>query len=293
MDSTPPPGGLPSDTPVVPTVPVLPVASDTPGVACDKAAFVSETIPDGTDFAPSAAFTKTWRVRNTGTCTWNTSYAIVFDHGDALSAPAAVAFPGVVAPGQEVDLSLNMVAPAAPGTYESFWKFRNGSGVIFVANPFSAKIDVIPPTATLTQTPTFAWGIIITLGPIFILKTSQQVYKQESVAAGATGNATIACPGSSIVTGGGFALGTTTNMFAYTTSKDGNGWRTYASNNSGSSQLLNSYAVCLSNSGGTTSQVFAQVTAPANSTGNAVVACPAGSVVTGGGYGSNLNVHSL
>jgi hypothetical protein len=286
MDSTPLPGSLPSDTPVVPTVPALPGASDTPGVPCDKVTFVSETIPDGTDFAPSAAFTKTWRVRNTGTCTWNTSYAIVFDHGDSLSAPAAVAFPGVVAPGQEVDLSLNMTAPASPGTFESFWKFRNASGVIFVTNPFSAKIDVVAPT--MTMTPTLNWGIIITIGPIFILKTTQQVYQQETIPAGTTGNATIACPGSSIVTGGGFALGS--NMFAYTTNMDGNGWRTYVKNNSGSSQLLNSYAICLSNSGGTTSQVYAQVRAPANDIGNAFVACPAGSVVTGGGYASNLNL---
>jgi len=288
-DSTPPPGVLPTDTSVVPTVPALPAASDTPGVPCDKATFVSETIPDGTDFAPSAAFTKTWRVRNTGTCTWNTSYAIVFDHGDALSAPAAVAFPGVVAPGQEVDLSINMVAPAAPGTFESFWKFRNASGVIFIANPFSAKIDVIPPTATLTQTPTLGWGIIITIGPILILKTTQQVNKQESVPSGTTGSATIACPGSSIITGGGFALGSSANMFAKTTSMDNNGWQTYAVNNTGSSQTLSNYAICLSNSGGTTSQVFAQVTAPANSNGHAVVACPAGSVVTGGGYASSAN----
>jgi hypothetical protein len=250
---------------------------------------VSETIPDGTDFAPSSAFKKTWRVRNTGTCTWNTSYAIVFDHGDSLSAPAAVAFPGVVAPGQEVDLSLNMFAPAAPGTYESFWKFRNASGVIFVANPCFAKIDVIPPTAIITITPTTGFGFIITIGPIFILKTTQQVFKQESIAAGSQGSATIACPGSSIITGGGFALGNTSNMFAKTTSMDNNGWQTYAINNSGTSQLLNSYAVCLSNSGGTTSQVFAQVTAPANAVGNAVVSCPAGTVVTGGGYASNLN----
>ena len=288
-EATMPPGALPSDTPVVPTLPSLPSASDTPGVTCDKAVFVSETIPDGTDFSPSIAFTKTWRVRNTGTCTWNTSYAIVFDHGDSLSAPPAVAFPGVVAPGQEVDLSVNMVAPAAPGSYESYWKFRNGSGVIFVTNPFSAKIDVIPPTATLTQTPTLGWGIIITIGPILLLKTTQQVYKQENIPAGGSGSATIACPGSSIVTGGGFGLGSSTNMFAKTTSMDGNGWQTYAVNNTGSSQVLIDYAICLSNSGGTISQVVSQVTAPANSNGHAAVTCPAGTVVTGGGYASNAN----
>ena len=157
---------VPSDTPVVPTIPAAPSKTPTDATPCDKVEFVSETIPDGTDFAPSAAFTKTWRVKNIGTCTWNTSYDIVFDHGDTLGAPAAIAFPGVVAPGQEVDLSISMTAPAAPGTYTSYWKFRNGLDVIFVTNPFSTIIDVIAPT------PTSGGGIIITLfpGPLYLLR---------------------------------------------------------------------------------------------------------------------------
>jgi len=293
MDSTPPPGVLPSDTPVVPTEPALPAASDTPTLACDKATFVSETIPDGSDFAPSSAFTKTWRVRNIGTCTWNTSYAIVFDHGDSLSAPAAVAFPGVVAPGQEVDLSINMVAPAAPGTYESFWKFRNASGVIFIVNPFSAKIDVLAPTATMTMTPTLNWGIIITIGPILLLKSTNQVFNQVSVAASSEGNSAMACPGTSVVTSGGFAVWDN-SMFVKTQFLDGNSWKVYAVNQYSTSQTLNIYATCLYNSGGTTSQVLAQVSTPSGAIGHAVATCPAGSVVTGGGYASSpdLTVHN-
>jgi hypothetical protein len=51
----------------------------------------------------------------------------------------------LVSPGQEVDLSLDMVAPATPGTYQSFWKFRNASGIIFVTYPFYVEIDVVVP----------------------------------------------------------------------------------------------------------------------------------------------------
>ena len=107
-------------------------------------------MPDGTEFAPGATFTKTWRVRNVGVCTWTTAYAIVFDHGDHLGAPDTVPFPGTIAPGQEVDLSINMQAPSTPGSYESYWKFRNASGAIFVINPYSAKITVLAPTSTPT-----------------------------------------------------------------------------------------------------------------------------------------------
>ena len=280
--TTPAPVVQPSDTPAGATqAPSLaPSNTATTGVVipCDSAAFVSETIPDGTNFTPTAAFIKTWTVRNVGTCTWNTSYAIVFDHGVKLGAADAVPFPGVVAPGQEVDLSLSMAAPAAEGTYESYWKFRNSSGIIFVNNPFSAKINVIIPSPTKTAT----------LPPPAILPYSQSVYNQVSISAGTTGSSTIACPSGSKVTGGGFALNN--NMIAYTHSQDGNSWTAYAKNNGGTSGLLNSYAVCLFNTSGTTSMVFSQVTVPAGGNGNAAVACPAGSVVTGGGYASNTNL---
>ena len=271
----------PSNTPIVPTIPSAPSKTPTDSNACDKVEFVSETIPDGTDYAASASFTKTWRVKNTGTCTWDSSYDIVFDHGDTLGAPAAIAFPGVVAPGQEVDLSINMTAPASPGTYSSYWKFRNGSDVIFVTNPFSTVIDVVGPTATS------GIGVIITIpGPVFILRYTDQVLKQVSVPASSQAGATAVCPSNSVVTGGGFAT-SGSNMFVKTMSISGNGWQVYGVNQLGSSQLLNAYAVCLYNSGGTTSQVYNQVTVPAGSDGHSAVTCPAGSVVTGGGYASN------
>src|SRR5690349_5782138 len=46
---------------------------------CDKVQFVADvTVPDGTNFPPKATFTKTWRLKNIGSCTWTTSYQIVF-----------------------------------------------------------------------------------------------------------------------------------------------------------------------------------------------------------------------
>jgi len=282
--TTEPPPPPPANT-EIPTLQSTATNTPTPSVTaiCDKTQFISETIPDGTVFAPGTSFTKTWRVKNIGDCTWTSAYAIVFDSGNHLGAPDAIPFPGNFAPGQEVDFSINMQAPATPGNYQSFWKFRNASGVIFVVNPYSVNIMVVEPTATATS------SLLIPFIPIpfipFQFPSTQQILNQVSIAAGATGQSTAACPSGSIVTGGGFAAGN--NMVAYTHSMVGNGWRAYVKNNSASDQLLNAYAICLSNTGGTTNQYWTQVTASAGGIGHAVAICPAGSVVTGGGYASN------
>ena len=117
-----------------PTTPVAatPSPTSTQGV-CDQAGFEKDvTIPDNTVLEPGQEFTKTWQLRNDGVCTWNSSYAIVFDHGDALSGPPSVTLTaGTVAPGETVDVSVNLVAPKDPGTYQGYWRLRNQAGQVF------------------------------------------------------------------------------------------------------------------------------------------------------------------
>ena len=99
---------------------------------CDWAQFVADvTVPDGTKFDPSATFKKTWRLKNIGSCTWTTGYSLVFDSGTQMGAPASINFPSNVAPGQTVDLTVDMTAPASAGHYIGYWKFKNASGVLF------------------------------------------------------------------------------------------------------------------------------------------------------------------
>lgn len=101
-----------------------------PTAACDLAQFVRDvTIPDGTVYAPGATFTKTWRLKNVGTCTWS-GYSLVFDSGDSMSGTSPTPI-GTVSPGQEVDLSVNFTAPTATGSYRGYWRIRNASGVLF------------------------------------------------------------------------------------------------------------------------------------------------------------------
>ncbi len=117
---------------VISLFPALTLPSSASAAACDWAQFVSDvTVPDGATFEPGAAFKKTWRLKNIGTCTWTTSYSLVFDSGAQMGAPASVKFPSEVKPGQTIDISVDMTAPTAAGRYIGYWKFKNASGVLF------------------------------------------------------------------------------------------------------------------------------------------------------------------
>lgn len=165
---TPAVTAAPGDT----LIPPLPSATQAPptatqAAACDQAIFVQDvTVPDGTRMAPNQSFTKTWRLKNTGTCTWDNRYAVIFSGGEAMGAPAVINLPGNVAPNATIDVSINMKAPAAPGTYEGDWKLRNAAGAVFGVygnQPFFVQIQVIAPTVTFTVTPTITTTPTITV----------------------------------------------------------------------------------------------------------------------------------
>jgi hypothetical protein len=128
--------------------------------------------------------------------------------------------------------------------------------------------------------------LVLQLPPIvvFQLAYTDFVYEQSNIPGNSTGNVSVQCPGDSIVTSGGYAA--SNGMYVYTQSMYNNGWRVYAKNNNGSSKLLNAYAVCLHNTSGSVTQVYAQITVAGNGNDNAVVSCPGGSIVVGGGYAS-------
>lgn len=127
IPAAPPTNTVAPPTIAPPTATSQPLPSATPN--CDLAQFVKDvTVPDGSIFNPGDTFTKTWRLRNIGTCTWS-GYALVFDSGDAMSGASPLSI-GTVNPGQEVDVSVNLKAPSSNGTYRGYWRIRNGSGVL-------------------------------------------------------------------------------------------------------------------------------------------------------------------
>lgn len=113
---------------ILPTPTLYPIQDSN----CNMATFVDESIPDGSQFFPGTAFTKTWTLRNVGTCTWTENYNLVFVSGTQMSS--ATSFPlsdSPVAPGQTVTISLPLDAPPSVGTYRSDFKLRSDEGVIF------------------------------------------------------------------------------------------------------------------------------------------------------------------
>jgi hypothetical protein len=143
------------DTEVPPEPSATPAVADTPTntptptqqVKCDQAAFISETIPDGTTLNQGQSFTKTWTLRNTGSCTWNANYHVVFFGGNAMGAPAAKQLTtGTVAPGESVTISLELQAPNIAGTHRGDFKLRNAGGIIFGIgakdSPFWVEISI-------------------------------------------------------------------------------------------------------------------------------------------------------
>lgn len=119
-------------TPIPPTrVPPTPVPPP-----CDWAQFVKDvSVPDGTAFNPGTAFTKVWRIRNIGSCAWNASYSLVFVSGDRFQTRNVFPVPGIVRPGETVDLTAEFIAPTTPGRYRSNWMLSNPSGKTFGIGP--------------------------------------------------------------------------------------------------------------------------------------------------------------
>jgi hypothetical protein len=133
-------------------------------VACDKAEFIADvSVPPGTVFAPGAQFTKTWRLKNVGSCNWTTSYRLAFLSGEQMGAVSSAQFPRHVSPGQVVDISLNMTAPSVAGPYRGYWIFQNDAGKSFGIGREGNQpwvVDIVvsnatpTPSATATQSPT-------------------------------------------------------------------------------------------------------------------------------------------
>lgn len=107
---------------------------------------VGETIPDGTIMLPGETFQKTWRLKNNGTCTWNSGYKIVYWSGDLMGASMEYPLPRLVAPGEEVEIPLSLTAPTSNGNFSGYWKLQSEWGTAFGVGqydqPFWVTINV-------------------------------------------------------------------------------------------------------------------------------------------------------
>eukprot|EP00850_Spirogloea_muscicola_P017931 SM000159S01762 [mRNA] locus=s159:128792:132618:+ [translate_table: standard] len=90
------------------------------------ARFVKDvTIFDGTEILPGTRFTKIWRLRNSSNTHWPEGTQLICIGGFKLGLTDASALQvpkDGLAPGDELDASVDMVAPELPGRYVSHWR---------------------------------------------------------------------------------------------------------------------------------------------------------------------------
>jgi len=93
--------------------------------------FVADvTVEDGTKVAPGAKFTKTWKLKNDGDRAWPEGTQFKHVYGPRMTEYEAVPVPAL-APGEEVDISVDMVAPAEAGPQVSNWRLVGPRGYLF------------------------------------------------------------------------------------------------------------------------------------------------------------------
>lgn len=102
----------------------------TPG-GCLNAIFISETVPDNTIFSPGDGFIKSWTIKNTGYCDWNTNYRLVFLSGSSMGGDTFTYLSNTVSPGESVTLTANLTAPSSSGTYRGEWRVQSDLGSNF------------------------------------------------------------------------------------------------------------------------------------------------------------------
>ena len=126
---------LPTETPTITfaTDPTQ-IALGTPGELCDNMTYddatIDVTIIDGTIMTPGQEFVKTWKIKNSGSCSWGEGYGLVFSYGERMDGQP-VPFDVLVGVGDEIDVSVNFKAPTAIGEYTSAWQMANAAGVTF------------------------------------------------------------------------------------------------------------------------------------------------------------------
>lgn len=136
--------GLPTETPA-PAATVTPTPEDTPTatqVICNNAIYVEDvTIPDETEINAGQRFTKTWKVKNTGACDWTRAYSLRYAFGERMSGLITY-LDGIVPADEEVDISVQLVAPQRPGTYRGYWVLYDNNGYTF--GEYLSVIIVVP-----------------------------------------------------------------------------------------------------------------------------------------------------
>lgn len=131
----------------------LPLEPFDPETCQNSIAYLEDiNIPDDTEFAANQAFTKRWLLQNNGTCPWTEQYSVFFVGGDQMFAPDTLPLPRPIAPGQTIEVAVDMVSPDEAGTYRGNWQIADADGEPFgidglIEDAFWLRIVVVEDAA--------------------------------------------------------------------------------------------------------------------------------------------------
>jgi len=153
---------IPTPTPGAPAATSTPGATPTPAACIDSSQHVLDlTFDDQGGTAPPKVqpgqdFTKGWRIRNSGTCTWGPEYRLNYVGGNNKAAQMdgePVNVVGEVPPGQTYDFYVDLTAPSGVyGVMQGRWQMQNPAKVFFGQTVW-VMVDVVAPTPGPSATP--------------------------------------------------------------------------------------------------------------------------------------------
>jgi len=165
---------------------VTPQPPPPPETCMDGAAWVADLSFDDKNMTappvmnPGQAFTKGWRMRNNGTCTWKSGYTMAFSYGNVPAAQMGgqpIPVTRDVRPGETFDFQVNLIAPIVPGTYQGFWNLRNAQNRLFGETVWVGITVAGAPTITPRPTGTPSPNISFTADPNKITAGQSVLFK--------------------------------------------------------------------------------------------------------------------
>ncbi|KAK0140842.1 hypothetical protein N1851_022165 [Merluccius polli] len=104
---------------------------ESPNVNAPSMSFVEDvTIGEGESVPPDTAFTKTWRIQNTGAESWPPGVCLKYIGGDQFGHVNMVLVKSLD-PQEMFDVSVQMHSPAAPGMYQGQWRMCTATGLFY------------------------------------------------------------------------------------------------------------------------------------------------------------------
>ncbi|MEA4906519.1 MAG: hypothetical protein GYA17_00810 [Chloroflexi bacterium] len=121
---------------------LAPTATKMPGQKAGDAAEWQYNVPaDGTYFSAGEQFSLAVGLKNVGSTTWTTDYALVYLGGTQLSGTTTIFVSAPVAPGEKAEFNIPAWAPNESGKYTSYWKLVNSGDAYIYEIYFTFNVN--------------------------------------------------------------------------------------------------------------------------------------------------------